>query len=109
MHNIVEKHFSISIAPVRSRGGKLVIHNEIICIINNTLPFIPEKTAKVSQKTSYRHTYHSRFIPEGISNIPPRRPRFTKIAHRRLIAVYLRCKNKHLIKAMTNTGKFIAV
>jgi hypothetical protein len=26
MHNIVEKHFGISIAPVRSRGGSLVIY-----------------------------------------------------------------------------------
>jgi hypothetical protein len=27
MHNIVEKHLSISIAPVRSRGGLLVNNN----------------------------------------------------------------------------------
>jgi hypothetical protein len=27
MHNIVEKHFSISIAAVRSRGGSLVNNN----------------------------------------------------------------------------------
>jgi hypothetical protein len=26
MHDIVEKHFSISIAPMRSRGGSLVIN-----------------------------------------------------------------------------------
>jgi riboflavin transporter FmnP len=26
MHNIVEKHFSISIAPVQSRSGSLVIY-----------------------------------------------------------------------------------
>jgi hypothetical protein len=27
MHNMVEKHFSISIAPVQSRGGSLVVNN----------------------------------------------------------------------------------
>jgi hypothetical protein len=32
---------------------------------------------------TYIHTYHSRFIPEGVaevSQIPPRHPRFTKIS-----------------------------
>jgi hypothetical protein len=28
MHNIVEKHFTISIAPVRSRGGSTVFNNK---------------------------------------------------------------------------------
>jgi hypothetical protein len=26
MHNIIEKHFSISITPVRSRGGSLIMN-----------------------------------------------------------------------------------
>jgi hypothetical protein len=30
MDNIVEKHFSINVAPVRNRGGSLVMNNTII-------------------------------------------------------------------------------
>jgi hypothetical protein len=34
IHNIVEKHFSISITPVRNRGGSLVL-----LYLNNFIPY----------------------------------------------------------------------
>jgi hypothetical protein len=50
MHNIVEKDFSMTIAPVRSRGGSLVlIIKSFTCVYTYHSRFIPERLAEVSQ------------------------------------------------------------
>jgi hypothetical protein len=44
MHNIVEKRFSISIAPVRSQGGSLVFNKIIDFVLRINLVLIDQQS-----------------------------------------------------------------
>jgi hypothetical protein len=46
VHHIVEKHFGITIAPVRSRGGSLVINiAKVQCIVLKRIAIMTGKCA----------------------------------------------------------------
>jgi hypothetical protein len=79
-------------------------HRERKFFIKKIIIYSTHKINKITNNTYIPLTLYSRRGSRGISDIPPRRPRSTKIislwvilqtwqvAHRRLIAIYLRCK-----------------
>jgi hypothetical protein len=52
IHNIIEKHFSIRIAPVRSRGGSLVFNNvTVVDVVTPSFGYVQLKFPETTNVT----------------------------------------------------------
>jgi hypothetical protein len=51
IHNIVDKYFSISIAPVQNQSGSLVCDKTVPCAPTNALNLIGQKVFKNTQSS----------------------------------------------------------
>jgi hypothetical protein len=67
MHNILEKHFSISIAFVRSMGGSLVVYivYTLYCMQNVTPLCIPGGVYSGIDNNNFHYETNSQFMNEN--------------------------------------------